>query len=92
LLRFSEREKSATKEAINILHKFITASDDESSKRRKISAPEEEEEEMTDLSLVKLIRSGLILFTFPKDTSPDTVAIVSNIIQALDSGNLTLPL
>ncbi|WJX15266.1 hypothetical protein P8452_05430 [Trifolium repens] len=86
-----KREKSATKEAINILHKFITASDDESSKRRKISAPEEEEG-MTDLSLVKLIRSGLILFTFPKDTSPDTVAIVSNIIQALDSGNLTLPL
>jgi hypothetical protein len=85
LLRFSEREKSATKEAINILHKFITAADDES------SAPEEEEG-MTDLSLVKLIRSGLILFTFPKDTSPDTVAIVSNIIQALDSGNLTLPL
>jgi hypothetical protein len=90
LLRFSEREKSATKEAINILHKFITAADDESSKRRKISAPEEEG--ITDLSLVKLIRSGLILFTFPKDTSPDTVAIVSNIIQALDSGNLTLPL
>ncbi|WJX21512.1 hypothetical protein P8452_10940 [Trifolium repens] len=84
-----KREKSATKEAINILHKFITAADDESSKRRKISAPEEG---ITDLSLVKLIRSGLILFTFPKHTSPDTVAILSNIIQALDSGNLTLPL
>ncbi|CAJ2630860.1 unnamed protein product [Trifolium pratense] len=81
-----KREKSATKEAINILHKFITHNHFSNNKH------EEEEEGITDLSLVKLIRSGLVLFTFPKDTSPDTVGIVSNIIQALDSGNLTLPL
>ncbi|GAU18024.1 hypothetical protein TSUD_51340 [Trifolium subterraneum] len=89
-----KREKSATKEAINILHKFITATDDDDSskRRRRISAPKEEEEGITDLSLVKLIRSGLILFTFPKNTVHDTVGIVSNIIQAMDSGNLTLPL
>ncbi|KAJ7942735.1 Mitochondrial pyruvate carrier 1 [Quillaja saponaria] len=39
------------------------------------------------LSLVKLTRSGLLLFTFPRTKSPDTVAIVSNIIQSLQSGS-----
>ncbi|KAF6174605.1 hypothetical protein GIB67_006257 [Kingdonia uniflora] len=39
------------------------------------------------LSLVKLTKSGLLLFTFPINSSPDTVDIVSNIFLSLDSGN-----
>jgi len=45
---------------------------------------------VTDLSLVKLTRNGLLLLTFPSHTQPDTVNIVSNIIQALESGNGSL--
>ncbi|CAL5210147.1 unnamed protein product [Lathyrus oleraceus] len=94
-----KREKSATKEAITILHSFINgdqhSSDktDTTSKRRKISAPETavKEEGVTDLSLVKLIRNGLVLFIFPKNTFPDTVGIVSSVIQALESGKITSP-
>ncbi|KAM7487848.1 hypothetical protein LguiB_025332 [Lonicera macranthoides] len=44
------------------------------------------------LSLVKLTRSGLLLFTFPRDSSPDVVRIVSNIIKSLESGSLKSPL
>lgn len=58
-----------------------------------MSAPETavKEEGVTDLSLVKLIRNGLVLFIFPKNTFPDTVGIVSNVIQALESGKITSP-
>ncbi|KAK0573523.1 hypothetical protein LWI29_009439 [Acer saccharum] len=44
------------------------------------------------MSLVKLTRSGLVLLTFPGENSPDTVNIVTNICQSLDSGSLKSPL
>ncbi|GMH06727.1 hypothetical protein Nepgr_008567 [Nepenthes gracilis] len=44
------------------------------------------------LSLVKLTRSGLLLFTFPRDSSLDPVSIASNIIQSLECGTLGRPL
>lgn len=44
------------------------------------------------LSLVKLIRSGLLLFIFPKDHSHNVVDTVANIIQSLVSGSLKSPL
>ncbi|XP_054795467.1 uncharacterized protein LOC129300892 [Prosopis cineraria] len=44
-----------------------------------------------DLSLVKLTRSGLLLFTFPRNALVDTVDIVSNIIQSLGSGSVSSP-
>lgn len=43
-------------------------------------------EKSSPISLVKLTRSGLLLFTFTKDISPDTVYIVSDIIQSLEAG------
>lgn len=60
----------------------------------KASSPakaEADKDGVTGLSLVKLTRNGLLLFTFPINTFPDTVDIVSNIIQALESGRLSLP-
>ncbi|KEH44342.1 putative THUMP domain-containing protein [Medicago truncatula] len=87
-----KREKSATKEAINLLHNFLL-NDDVSSKRRRLDNKDGGGGEVTtDLSLVKLIRNGLVLFIFPQDTFHDTVPIVSNIIQALESRKITLPL
>ncbi|KAE8076440.1 hypothetical protein FH972_015091 [Carpinus fangiana] len=44
------------------------------------------------LSLVKLTRSGLLLFTLPRDTPADTVGIVSNIMESLESGISKSPL
>lgn len=44
------------------------------------------------LSLVKLIRSGLLLFTFPSNNFHQVVGILSNILVALGSGNLKHPL
>ncbi|BAT93696.1 hypothetical protein VIGAN_08022300 [Vigna angularis var. angularis] len=123
-----KREKSATKEAIAILRKFVepghfdssnNLNENSISKRRKLidDAGEEcldsketesatadsedgklssavkagpDRDGITDLSLVKLTRNGLILLTFPSHTQPDTVNIVSNIIQALESGNGSL--
>ncbi|KAK7280565.1 hypothetical protein RJT34_25629 [Clitoria ternatea] len=110
-----KREKSATKEAISILHKFIApfnALDDNpsknpNSKRRKICTEHPAEEEtdsanakeetesdkdgVNGLSLVKLTRNGLLLFTFPINALHDTVNVVSNIIQALESRSLNSP-
>lgn len=134
-----KREKSATKEAMSILEKYVGSSISVNSecaldsdanaaaKRRKTSSDEkngnhtnvsesrgstnESEDDgkpskMTTsspgkketnvecslvLSLVKLTRSGILLFTFPKDSSPDTVDIVSNIVQSLESGILKPP-
>ncbi|CAI9096844.1 OLC1v1033073C2 [Oldenlandia corymbosa var. corymbosa] len=43
------------------------------------------------LSLVKLIRSGLLLFIFPKDNGPAVVDIVSKIIESRESGSLKSP-
>ncbi|OVA14263.1 THUMP [Macleaya cordata] len=125
-----KREKSATKEAISVLAKYVgslSRCSSESSeapdgnmdvKKRKICSEEtgrvngaesqgtidgsaEISRETTSssakmdaigergiLSLVKLTRSGLLLITFPRNNSPDTVDIVSNIIHSLDSGNL----
>lgn len=39
------------------------------------------------LSLVKLTRSGLLLFTLPTSSCLNTVNIVSNIIQSLETGS-----
>ncbi|KAF2316644.1 hypothetical protein GH714_041985 [Hevea brasiliensis] len=50
------------------------------------------EEKSSVLSLVKLTRSGLLLLTFAGENSPDTVDIVSNIFQCLESGSLRSPL
>lgn len=44
------------------------------------------------MSLVKLTRSGLVLLTFPGDKPPETVNIVADIFQSLDSGSLKSPL
>uniref|UniRef100_A0A7N1A269 THUMP domain-containing protein n=1 Tax=Kalanchoe fedtschenkoi TaxID=63787 RepID=A0A7N1A269_KALFE len=43
------------------------------------------------LSLVKLTRSGLLLFIFPSDISMDTTDIVSNIMESLGNGSLKTP-
>ncbi|KAK2635648.1 hypothetical protein Ddye_030440 [Dipteronia dyeriana] len=138
-----KREKSATKEAISILHQYVGPYNSDSSaslekpnangdtKRRKICTDElvdkcadvveskgtKEEEAGSNfclkrlgvllldryvkdtnaerdhvMSLVKLTRSGLVLLTFPGENSPDTVNIVANICQSLDSGSLKSPL
>ncbi|XP_061364736.1 uncharacterized protein LOC133308149 [Gastrolobium bilobum] len=128
-----KREKSATKEAISILDKFVgpfntgghdclkNPLENSTSKRRRIctedigeecldieetksatansgdgkllshAKAETETDGVTGLSLVKLNRSGLLLFTFPNNTLPDTVNVVSNIIQALESGSVSVP-
>ncbi|KAB1205919.1 hypothetical protein CJ030_MR7G016899 [Morella rubra] len=44
------------------------------------------------LSLVKLTRSGLVLFAFPRNTPSDTVGIVSSIMVSLESGISKSPL
>ncbi|XP_009784026.1 uncharacterized protein [Nicotiana sylvestris] len=106
-----KREKSATKEAIAILEKYIVSNPD--AKRRKICMEDANEEcngsegaanehvnsesdtsiKKSDiLSLVKLTRSGLLLFTFPFGKSPAVVDIVSQIFQSLESGILKSPL
>ncbi|XP_057961838.1 uncharacterized protein LOC131153511 isoform X2 [Malania oleifera] len=134
-----KREKSATKEAMSILEKYVgsfyTGSSEnfgcsdanEAPKRRKICTVKTDGEytncvqskTVTDdfgntgelskntclsaakadanadrdlLSLVKLTRSGLVLFTFPRNNVHDTVDIVLNIIQSLESGSLKSPL
>ncbi|XP_015165671.1 uncharacterized protein [Solanum tuberosum] len=98
-----KREKSATKEAISILEKYILSNHD--AKRRKTCMDDANAEckgsreesgtsmEKSDiLSLVKLTRSGLVLFKFPFDKSPAVVDIVSQIFQSLESGILKSPL
>lgn len=132
-----KREKSATKEAISILHKYVGHNNIENSqslessntvgdsKRRKICTDDtgrkcadgaeinsiEEDsaggvlknechscvktdtnaETDFDMSLVKLTRNGLLLLTFPREHSPNTVNIVSKVFQYLDSGSLKSP-
>ncbi|KAH9618280.1 hypothetical protein KSS87_005188 [Heliosperma pusillum] len=119
----TEREKSATKEAISILGKvipeYIESYDsgtleecdaNENIKRRKLSPVEGEatENELSNiestssgtadnsikqaLALVKVTRSGLVLFTFPKGSTCDPVRIVSLVNQSLESGSLKRPL
>lgn len=129
-----KREKSATKEAMSILDKYLGALNTCSSegeedpqnvtKRRKVVVSETEEcindienknenndvreisefsclsppksdantEKSHPLSLVKLTRSGLLLFTFSRADCPDVVDIVSKIMQSLESGSLKAPL
>ncbi|XP_044494646.1 uncharacterized protein LOC123217619 [Mangifera indica] len=132
-----KREKSATKEAISILQKYLgscycnsSGSLDSSdtngdTKRRKIYIDDTSEkcanvvesggtkedagglpkddcipdskidsntENDFDMSLVKLTRSGLLLFTFPREKSSNVVSVVSNIVQSIDSGSLKSPL
>ncbi|XP_047332584.1 uncharacterized protein LOC124936161 [Impatiens glandulifera] len=109
-----KREKSATKEAISILQKYIDICSgcnsedlnrndiDVASKKRKICVDDagvnlEDDSCVSDktiknvsaLSLVKLIRSGLLLFTLPQENSCDVVQIVSAIDNALESGSLS---
>nr|XP_027100498.1 uncharacterized protein LOC113719489 isoform X3 [Coffea arabica] len=107
-----KREKSATKEAMSILEKYVrslsilNAEGSESldvnmsAKKRRISVSTEEElgnslerKDAADdfgepVSLVKLTRSGLLLFIFPKGEHPAIVDIVQNIIQLRESGSL----
>ncbi|KAK8969036.1 hypothetical protein KSP40_PGU019389 [Platanthera guangdongensis] len=45
-----------------------------------------------NLSLVKLTRSGLLLFTLPNLNSHLVIATLSSIFQSLGSGNLKLPI
>ncbi|CAN4113880.1 unnamed protein product [Withania somnifera] len=107
-----KREKSATKEAIDILEKYIVSNHD--AKRRKTCMEDANKEcnesgegaanehvnselgtsmEKRDiLSLVKLTRSGLVLFKFPFDKSPAVVDIISEVFQSLESGILKSPL
>ncbi|KAL5140235.1 hypothetical protein HKD37_10G029951 [Glycine soja] len=51
---------------------------------------EGEKDGVACLSLVKLTRNGLLLLNFPSNTPPNTVNIVSNIIQALESGTFAV--
>lgn len=54
---------------------------------------EETDVSVTDvLSLVKLIRSGLLLFIFQKDHFNDVANTVATIMQSLESGSLKPPL
>ncbi|XP_010458208.1 PREDICTED: uncharacterized protein LOC104739520 [Camelina sativa] len=119
-----KREKSATKEVMSILGKYIASMPEEisevlKSKKQKLCAHEIEEGEdhlendalqqtgenpnVEDLklaneehnslmSLVKLTKSGLLLFTFPVENSPDTTSIVSRVFQSMESGALKAPI
>ncbi|KAL9241725.1 hypothetical protein vseg_015801 [Gypsophila vaccaria] len=113
-----KREKSATKEAISILVKYIETYSSscvkecdasENVKRRKLCQTESIEcepnnestssevadnsvNEASNLVLVKMTRSGLVLFTFPKGSTCDPVRIVSLVNQSLESGSLKRPL
>ncbi|KAF3431004.1 hypothetical protein FNV43_RR25734 [Rhamnella rubrinervis] len=135
-----KREKSATKEAISILGKYVISSasccmktlddscENSTPKRRKTimedvlgecivdgeSKDSSKNSESTSnplndislstanadaigdknsvLSLVKLTRSGLVLFTLPTSNCFDTVNILSNIIQSLKTGSSSSPL
>ncbi|CAN6895333.1 unnamed protein product [Brassica oleracea] len=49
------------------------------------------EEHKSLMSLVKLTKSGLLLFTFPVDNSTDTTDIVSRVFQFMESGALKAP-
>ncbi|CAH8360857.1 unnamed protein product [Eruca vesicaria subsp. sativa] len=49
------------------------------------------EEQNSIMSLVKLTKSGLLLFTFPVGNSTDTTDIVSRIFQFMESGALKAP-
>ncbi|CAH8357807.1 unnamed protein product [Eruca vesicaria subsp. sativa] len=49
------------------------------------------EEHKSIMSLVKLTKSGLLLFTFPVEKSMDTTDIVSRIFQCMESGALKAP-
>ncbi|CAN0878417.1 hypothetical protein LINGRAHAP2_LOCUS12460 [Linum grandiflorum] len=51
-----------------------------------------EEEKVLNLSLVKLIKSGLLLFTFPREASSNTVGTVSKIFHDIESGSLKPPI
>ena len=53
--------------------------------------PQGDKDGLTGLSLVKLTRNGLLLLTFPNNMLPDTVSIVSNIIQSFESGSTSSP-
>ncbi|KFK43226.1 hypothetical protein AALP_AA1G096700 [Arabis alpina] len=132
-----KREKSATKEVMSILGKYLGSIHEEkseviissdmnvASKRQKFCAEEIEEgegkteslgndglqetgnnpnvEELKSakesineehnslMSLVKLTKSGLLLFTFPVENSPDTTSIVSRIFQFMESGAMKAP-
>ncbi|CAH2038493.1 unnamed protein product [Thlaspi arvense] len=50
------------------------------------------EEHNSLMSLVKLTKSGLLLFTFPVENSLDATNIVSRIFQFMESGSLKAPI
>ncbi|KAK8940859.1 hypothetical protein KSP39_PZI009821 [Platanthera zijinensis] len=62
-------------------------------KAASLSPMEDENAKKTlNLSLVKLTRSGLLLFTLPNLNSHHVIATLSSIFQSLGSGNLKLPI
>ncbi|RZC64103.1 hypothetical protein C5167_025844 [Papaver somniferum] len=70
---------------------WVGRSESESAREATTSSPKMDViEEKGILSLVKLTRSGLLLSTFPRSCSPDTVDIVLKIFESLGSGNLDL--
>ncbi|XP_020247324.1 uncharacterized protein LOC109825044 isoform X2 [Asparagus officinalis] len=131
-----EREKSATKEAISVLEKFVSSMYSNNrptlgscnartvTKKRKTFSEETNTENIEktqrngadsakafgelvenvssevsmnvgsslSLSLVKLTGSGLLLFTFTSNSFRHVVGVLSNILQALGSGDLKRPL
>ncbi|EOA38100.1 hypothetical protein CARUB_v10009568mg [Capsella rubella] len=129
-----KREKSATKEVMSILGKYIGSMHEEkpavvestdmnaASKKQKLCVqeieegeektvplendvlqetrenPSVEDPELADeehnslMSLVKLTKSGLLLFTFPVEKFPDTTNIVSRVFQSMESGALKAPI
>ncbi|KAL5554156.1 hypothetical protein UlMin_041557 [Ulmus minor] len=131
-----KREKSATKEAMSILGKYVGPSascskegldrseENAALKKRKTldgehinngeskNASNISEDKTNDLSngnstssakidtveernhvlsLVKLTKSGLVLFTFARGTCLDTVSILSDVINSLESGSSSSP-
>ncbi|QHN79533.1 uncharacterized protein DS421_19g670790 [Arachis hypogaea] len=113
-----KREKSATKEAISILHKFArpfskgsynslnNLEDDNASKKRRVCTEDDAEEcldnkEKETASATANSGDGKLLSGSGNraktdseeflDALPDTVDIVSNIIQAYESGSVKSP-
>ena len=56
-----------------------------------LSATVETSERISVLSLVKLTKSGLLLFTFSRDTSFNTVSVVSDVLRSLESEGSASP-
>ncbi|XP_038892500.1 uncharacterized protein LOC120081569 isoform X2 [Benincasa hispida] len=88
----SKRRKVCTGDVDPRSDEGVERSTDEHAGTSLISTKSEAKvEKCSPISLVKLTRSGLLLFTFIKNISPDTVYIVKDIIQCLEAGTLKSP-